>query len=413
MNLATNINNNVDANSGVRQVTKNILAAVLLAAGCASAMAATNVPPVVKFVSVESNGAVPATIKFDADATDSDGSIAKVEFFDGTTLLGSTTQAPYTFTWTGVAVGTYSVTAKATDNIGAESVTAVSSVVVGASSAKAYYVHSDQIDTAKLITNDAGQAVWKLDLEPFGANLPDENPHGQGAFLYNNRFPGQYFDRETGLHYNYYRDYDPQTGRYIQSDPIGLLGGINTFNYVEANPVRHTDTLGLTIDVRSADLRPAGIPEMVAYSAAKNYLVQDPGMAAAFNVFDGPNGIDLIVVVDWNRNTSFDDGIVYWNPAQAMCLEDDKRKPTGQTQSSGMGLGHEIGHAAGGFGIHARQKIKDVQYKDKEERRVIVEIETPAAKRFGESVRKNHFGRASPLSATNPKSLECGCQKEN
>jgi len=74
----------------------------------------------------------------------------------------------------------------------------------------------------------------------------DENPAGQGQFTYNQRFPGQYFDRETGLHYNYFRDYDPQTGRYVQSDPIGLAGGINTYGYAEANPLIYVDPYGLS-----------------------------------------------------------------------------------------------------------------------------------------------------------------------
>jgi len=57
--------------------------------------------------------------------------------------------------------------------------------------------------------------------------------------------PGQYFDQETGLHQNYFRDYDPKTGRYIQSDPVGLLGGTNTYAYVRSNPLRLKDPSGL------------------------------------------------------------------------------------------------------------------------------------------------------------------------
>lgn len=59
--------------------------------------------------------------------------------------------------------------------------------------------------------------------------------------------PGQYFDEETGLHYNYFRDYDPITGRYVESDPIGLASGLNTYLYTEANPLALTDPLGLQV----------------------------------------------------------------------------------------------------------------------------------------------------------------------
>jgi RHS repeat-associated protein len=61
----------------------------------------------------------------------------------------------------------------------------------------------------------------------------------------NLRFPGQLFDGETGLHYNYFRDYDPSIGRYVESDPIGLAAGPNTYAYAGANPLNASDATGL------------------------------------------------------------------------------------------------------------------------------------------------------------------------
>lgn len=103
-----------------------------------------------------------------------------------------------------------------------------------------YFLHTNQIDTATLVTDQSQNVVWEAVLEPFGeVNILTEeieNPL---------RFPGQYYDSETGLHYNYFRDYDPTTGRYSQSDPIGLDGGANTYSYVFSNPVVNVDPLGL------------------------------------------------------------------------------------------------------------------------------------------------------------------------
>ena len=85
---------------------------------------------------------------------------------------------------------------------------------------------------------------WAND-DPFGANVPNENPSGLGAFTCNLRLPGQYFDKETNLHYNYFRDYDPSIGRYEESDPLGLEAGLNTYTYVGDSPLNGDDPLGL------------------------------------------------------------------------------------------------------------------------------------------------------------------------
>jgi len=110
-----------------------------------------------------------------------------------------------------------------------------------------YSVYADHISTPRVITRlSDNRMVWRWDdADPFGLHQPDESPSGLSAFTYNYRFPGQVFDKETNNHYNYFRDYDPQTGRYVQSDPIGLDGGINTYTYVEGNPVMFADPYGL------------------------------------------------------------------------------------------------------------------------------------------------------------------------
>jgi RHS repeat-associated protein len=103
------------------------------------------------------------------------------------------------------------------------------------------HVWADHLDTPRAITtNDAAATVlWTWDSDPFGTTA------ASGSLEYNLRFPGQYFDAETGTHYNYFRDYNPLTGRYQQSDPIGLEGGRNTYLYVAARPLDLADVLGL------------------------------------------------------------------------------------------------------------------------------------------------------------------------
>lgn len=106
--------------------------------------------------------------------------------------------------------------------------------------AETFYFHNDHLGTPQVLTDDSGTVVWQGSYKPFG-----EVTETTATVEQNIRFPGQYFEEETGLHYNYFRDYDPGTGRYIESDPIGLGGGINTFGYAYQNSIKFKDIFGL------------------------------------------------------------------------------------------------------------------------------------------------------------------------
>ncbi len=109
----------------------------------------------------------------------------------------------------------------------------------------AYYFHTDHLDTPRVVVDQGSNLRWRWIAEPFGTTAPESDPQGLGFFTQNLRMPGQYADSETGLFYNYFRDYDSSTGRYVQSDPIGLGGGVNTYAYVEGNPLSYVDPQGL------------------------------------------------------------------------------------------------------------------------------------------------------------------------
>lgn len=96
------------------------------------------------------------------------------------------------------------------------------------------------------LTHSAGEITWRAYGEAFGRMVVDTGiaPVSTIATVNNLRFPGQLEDQETGTFYNYFRDYDPATGRYIESDPIGLSGGTNTYGYVDDNPLNYVDPDG-------------------------------------------------------------------------------------------------------------------------------------------------------------------------
>lgn len=105
-----------------------------------------------------------------------------------------------------------------------------------------FTVHSDNIDAPKIITDSQGVVAWEAAYLPYGVSSANENDDAE--IIFNIRFPGQYYDRESGLYYNLNRTYDPEEGRYLQSDPLGFYDGTNTYTYVHNNPTMEIDPTG-------------------------------------------------------------------------------------------------------------------------------------------------------------------------
>ncbi len=192
----------------------------------------------------------PANVPIAASASDTAGTVTKVDFYQGGTLITTLTAAPYSFTWTGVPAGSYSLTAVATNDAGETTTSTAIAITVRSAVAQMYYIQVDHLNTPRLVADSTGTTVWRWDQgEPFGNDVPNNNPSGLGAFDFPLRFPGQYFDREINTVYNVRRDYDPSIGRYVQSDPVGLGAGLNTYLYVSANPLSFIDPYGLRATV--------------------------------------------------------------------------------------------------------------------------------------------------------------------
>lgn len=106
-----------------------------------------------------------------------------------------------------------------------------------------YYVGVDHIGRPAFATDATGAVVWSASYLPFGEVRVSTGP------LPPMRFPGQWFQAESGLHQNWMRDYDPTTGRYLQADPLGLVDGASVYGYARQNPGRWTDPRGEQVGV--------------------------------------------------------------------------------------------------------------------------------------------------------------------
>src|SRR6266851_4636165 len=111
----------------------------------------------------------------------------------------------------------------------------------GRTSTNIHYVSTDNLGAPHIITDERGRKVWQWSHAPFGDTKPTE----AAGFTYDLRFPGQIADAESGLNYNMMRNYNSALGRYAESDPIGLPAGVNTYGYVEQDPIARLDISGL------------------------------------------------------------------------------------------------------------------------------------------------------------------------
>lgn len=134
---------------------------------------------------------------------------------------------------------------------------------------QSYYYHNDHLGTPQKLVSVTGQVVWEARYQAFG--------EAQAAGTVENplRFPGQYYDAETGMHYNYFRYYDPVVGRYLRTDPLGLAGGINMFVYTGNNVVNFIDPFGLET-----------LPKSGNPTRAKPYKFRMPWFCLAVYTYD-------------------------------------------------------------------------------------------------------------------------------
>ena len=161
-----------------------------------------------------------------------------------------------------------------------------------------YYIHADHLDTPRAVVDKNNALRWRWFAEPFGTTAPETNPTGLGAFTQNLRFPGQYADLESGLFYNYFRDYDSTSGRYVQSDPIGLQGGVNTYAYVGGNPVSLTDLFGLLSSISGCGSAEIGRPERVLTQHETEELISSIVGSEPISVGPGAKN-------EWSRMPNF------------------------------------------------------------------------------------------------------------
>ncbi len=322
-------------------------------------------PPTVTITSPANNTlfVAPATVTVRATAADTDGSVILVEFFDGATPMGTVPTTPgsstYSVTLANLATGTHTLTARAIDNLGATAISSAVTIMVNSAAAQIYYIHPDHLNTPRAVYDGQQNLVWRWDnQEPFGDSVPSGDPNSTGVvFDFRLRFEGQYADNETGTFYNIARDYSPEIGRYVESDPIGLAGGINTYAYVNNSPLRNSDPKGLaTMCCRLLDHFLGG----TILRQRHCYIVADDGHKYGLYPIVGIG----VPIPDNPLDRKGSSGKCYDCPPtpcvdQNKCLRDTyNRYPIGPYNGLGQNRGDELGNSNTFAGTLARSCCK-------------------------------------------------------
>ncbi|XQA65187.1 RHS repeat-associated core domain-containing protein [Xanthomonas sacchari] len=192
------------------------------------------------------------------------------------------------------------------------------------------YVQPDHLGTPRAVIDPVRDvAIWRWDLkgEAFGTTAPDQDPDKDGtAFVFDMRFPGQRYDALSGLNQNYFRDYEPGTGRYVQSDPIGLTGGISTFSFAASSPFNSFDPQGL----RKWDFDGPGDTSMCGYYGSLYKQTGSLYYKRAFETCKGNNGlinsaIRSGIIHAWATNGSSESESVILAKIRNGLVREDKR----------------------------------------------------------------------------------------
>ena len=167
--------------------------------------------------------------------------------------------------------------------------------IAKASGQDLFFIHADHLDTPRIMTNAGGASVWNLEVRPFG-----DSENVTGTATLNLRFPGQYYDDESGMNYNYFRMYRQDLGRYLEADPIGLAGGFGLYSYANSAPTVNIDLFGLKISLDPQNELPPGRegdkPQIKPSDKAGAWIVMDHDLFPCKRIAPGNYGFNARII---------------------------------------------------------------------------------------------------------------------